>query len=183
VTTLVLPAGATAGSTRTLTLKYHGPLIGSGSLAEDFAGVSTFKAPSGWAARRSGRFYDLTPSAAEGCAFKVQVNNQPTLTTASTARQVAAALPEGYRKAALGRGSRAHGSWGADETSNKATATHRVVYAIGIIHLSSHLYDRLRVVATFDGSCSDDVVRNGDVTAQVQQIARTGTFSGRRLRS
>lgn len=103
---------ASANSTRTLTLPYHGPLIGSGSLAEDFAGTAKFQVPSIWKAEKSGRYYELTPPAVDGCTIKMQVNNQPTLTKATPAAQVAAALPEGFQAARLGRGSRTHGSWG-----------------------------------------------------------------------
>ncbi len=178
-----LTGNATAGMPQPLTLSYHGPLTGSGSLDENFAGTSTFRIPSTWAAAKSknGRYYELTPPPDDGCTFKVQVNNQPTLTKASTAAQVAAALPEGFRRAQLGRGTRPHGSWGADETSTHATATRRRIYAIGVIHLTGHLNDRFRAVATFDGSCSDDMVRNGTVALAVERIVQTGSFTGHRV--
>jgi hypothetical protein len=180
---LLLPLAASASGMRTLTLPYHGVLIGSGTLNEDFAGVGTFSVPSSWAVLQKNAHYDMTPPAAGACTFLVQVNNVPTLTTASTQRQVAATFPEGFRKVALGRGRRAHGSWGADETSFKETPTHRRVYAVGVIRLHGHLYGKIRVIATFDGPCSDDEVRSGDVTAQAIRIARTATFRGHRLSS
>jgi hypothetical protein len=172
-----LTTAAHASSPRTLTLPYHGPLIGSGSLAEDFAGTAKFQVPSTWKTERSGRYYELTPPAVNGCTIKLQVNNQPTLTKATTAAQVDAALPVGFRAAQLGRGSRTHGSWGADETTNHTTPTRRRVYAIGVIHLTGHLYDHIRAVATYDGTCPDDIVRDGPDTAALERIARTATFT------
>jgi hypothetical protein len=180
VATALSPA-ARASSLRSLTLKYHGVLIGSGSLDENYSGVARFQIPSTWDAIQKGRFFDLTPPAVEGCAIKVQVNNQPTLTAAGPGAQVAAALPDGLRVAALGRGSRAHGSWGIDETSPHAAPPGRRVYAIGIIHVSKHEYDRLRVVVTFSGSCSDDVVRNGPTLTALRRIVSDGSFAGHRL--
>jgi hypothetical protein len=176
-------ATAQAGSLRTLTLGYHGVLIGSGSLDENYAGVARFQIPTSWHAVKKGRFYNLTPPAINGCTIKVQVNNQPTLTKVSTGAQVAAALPDGLRIAELGRGSRAQGSWGLDETAPHVAPPGRRVYAIGVIHLTGHQYDRLRAVATFAGSCSDDAVRNGPTTRALQRIVSAGSFRGHRLAS
>jgi hypothetical protein len=176
-----LAPAAHASRPRWLTLGYHGVLIGSGTLDEDFSGVARFQIPATWHAVKKGRFYNLTPPMVEGCAIKVQVNNQPTLTKAATGAQVAASLPEGLRVADLGRGSRAHGSWGTDETAPHADPPGRRVYAIGIIHLSGHFYDRLRAVATFSGACSDDVVRNGPTLTALRRIVIGGSFDGHRL--
>src|SRR3954447_19326514 len=170
-----VPAAA-ASDLRSLTLNYHGVLIGSGTLNEDFSGVSTFAIPTTWQAAKKGRFYNLAPPTQGGCTTKVQVNNQPTLTRASTKSQVAATLKAGLRVAELGRGPRVHGSGGADERTTHASPRSRRVYAIGIIHLSGHVYDRLRAVATFSGSCSDDLVRRGSVLTALKRIVRTGTF-------
>ena len=173
---LVIAASAQAGSLRTLTLGYHGRLNGSGTLDATYTGVARFQIPAGWRAVKKGVFYNLTPPAVNGCFIKVQVNNQPNLTTASTSAQVASALPVGFRIAELVRGARAHGSWGADETAPHADPPGRRVYAIGVIHLTGHQYDRLRAVATFVGSCSDDEVRSGPTLRALQRIVTRGSF-------
>jgi hypothetical protein len=177
----LVPA-AHASPLRWLTLPYHGSLRGSGTLDQDFSGAARFQIPESWRAVKKGRFYNLTPPVVEGCWIKVQVNNAPTLTKATTAAQVAATFPEGFRIAELARGSRAHGSWGIDETTPHADPPGRRVYALGIIHLSGHFYDQLRAVATFVGACSDDVVRNGPTLTALRRIVTGGSFSGASFR-
>jgi hypothetical protein len=83
----LVPA-AHASPLRRLTLPYHGVLIGSGTLEDDFSGAAHFQIPTTWPAVRKGRFYNLTPPMVEGCWIKVQVNNQPRLTKAATGAQV-----------------------------------------------------------------------------------------------
>ncbi len=173
----LIPA-AHASPLRWLTLPYHGVLIGSGTLEDDFSGAARFQIPETWPAVKKGRFYNLTPPMVEGCWIKVQVNNQPRLTKTATATQVEESLREGFRIADLGRGKRAHGSWGIDETAPRVAPPGRRVYAVGVIHLSGHFYIRLRAVATFVGACSDDVVRNGPTLTALRRIVTGGSFSG-----
>jgi hypothetical protein len=177
----LVPA-AHASPLRWLTLPYHGVLVGSGNLEEDFSGAAHFQIPATWRAVKKGRFYNLTPPVVGRCWIKVQVNNAPTLTKATTAAQVAATFPEGFRIVELARGSRAHGSWGIDETAPHVHPPGRRVYAIGVIHLSGHFYVRLRAVATFVGECSDDVVRNGPTLTALRRIVTGGSFGGASFR-
>jgi hypothetical protein len=144
--------------------------------------VARFQIPATWPAVKKAVLYNLTPPVVEGCWIKVQVNNQPRLTTAATGAQVAEALREGFRIADLGRGKRAHASWGIDETAPPVAPPGHRVYAIGVIHLSGHFYVRLRAVATFVGACSNDVVRNGPTLTALRRIVIGGSFRGGSLR-
>jgi hypothetical protein len=177
-----LAPAAHAGPLRWLTLPYTGVLVGSGNLDEDFSGAARFQIPATWRAVKKVVFYNLTPPVVEGCWIKVQVNSQPRLTKATTGAQVVETFPEGFRIVELGRGKRAHGSWGIDETAPRVAPPGRRLYAVGVIHLSGHFYVRLRAVATFVGACSDDVVRNGPTLTALRRIVTGGSFSGASFR-
>jgi hypothetical protein len=107
------------------------------------------------------------------------VSARAVATKLGTPAQVERALSPSHRVALIARGSRAHGSWGIDETDRSAAAqATRGLYAVGPIHLTGHRYLQLRATADFTGPCSDADVRRGAVPAALERIVRDGRFTG-----
>lgn len=141
-------------------------------------GRLAFEVPADWTAQHSlGHSRKFTTATADDCGISIVVEPTAMATRKTTAAQVANRLVPGHRVTRLGRGSRAHGSWGIDEVAVGARGNRRDVYGVGVVHVTAHVYVHVRVLAVLARTdsrepCRDDDVRKGPLHTAVERIVR-----------
>jgi hypothetical protein len=157
------PALAGDTSTRTQRISATGDLLGS---HQQLRGTVAVDVPTAWASgnrTRVPRTAVLHAKPAAGCQVAIAISPRGAATRATTAAQVTHSIGSD----ALGRGTRAHGSWGM-------SATDTTLYAIGAVHLTQHKYVHIRAFATLGEGCDPGVLTEGAIPAAFERIVKRG---------